>query len=172
MQVRTEILASAAILNKTLREFDSVLADREKNDIQKKGSGMKKRDPLQDHVDFVLGHLQLQRVFTKDQHAQTQATHRAATVSVHGLGNKDNIPLFLRTTSTTTILTNLDQLDIHQVRTRLDDLWASRMGTVTASGGMLRSRLFVDTMSRNKSNKDSQNSHWANALTQNQTRNE
>ena len=59
MQVRTEILASAAILNKTLREFDSVLADREKNDIQKKGSGMKKRDPLQDHVDFVLGHLLL-----------------------------------------------------------------------------------------------------------------
>ena len=182
MQVRTEILASAATLNKTLREFDAVLVDREKNDIQKKGSGMKKRDPLQDHVDFVLGHLQLQRVFTEeqkqeqkqeqdqkqkqkqeqeqeqhteDQHAPTQATHRVATVSVRGLGNKDNIPLFLRTSSTTTILTNLDQLDIHQVRTRLDDLWASRMGTVTASGGMLRSRLFVDTMSRNKSNKDS-----------------
>jgi hypothetical protein len=148
MKVRKDILQSAAKLNEKLREFDKVLTDRE-NDRQKKGSGMaKKRDAEKDHVDYVLKYLQLEKV-NNDKGDTVNSTNSTLALSVYGLGNSDRVPLFLQTPSKKTTIKIL-QMNRHQVRLLLDAIWSERMGAVTAAGGLMNSRIFVDKMARKK----------------------
>jgi hypothetical protein len=165
MNIRVEILKTASTLNQRLRDFDRALEDRER-DRQKKGSGMatKKISEKDDHASVVLMHLNLVKVIESnekragEEEEAEKEKEKERLVRIVGLGSNPTIPQFLRTENIDVIVKDVRTMGRVEVRKILDQLWAGKLGAVTAAGGMMNTRLWArkeaDADEQSKSSQD------------------